>query len=647
MARKPEAKFEITAEDKSAAQLRTAQRNLSELTGAAKTATFALGSLVGAASIGQLVQITDRFNQLSTRIKTATRDTGDFTRVQQALLSASIATGTELETTVDTFQSLARVRDDLGATNEQMIVLTQVVQQLGVIGGTSSEALNNGLRQFNQAMAGGIFRAEEFNSIIENTPELARRIADGFGVTQGQLRQMVLEGRLFSNDVVNVLLEQAPEIAAQFEEIPNNLARSFTALSTAVGTAFSTLDQQIGATSYLADRIEDLAKRIAVISGSATPAIELELQLKDLESFKSSLAGELEKAAPGSEYFEAIKRELAEVSAQAEGTREALQFFTEANVGRVTGGPPAGDDGISKSTTDAARKRFEALIKEEERFLQQQGTLRIRGAQELARSIDEEESRLRAESLAIALGFEDVAAQERFARDQELWLAKQEYRAQQFEEELAIELGYKDARDRALQESEEAHQDKLLEIRTRQFGTFQKLAMELAKFEQKTAQQKTLFVLGQAQQLTAGLAQNSKTAFNINKAVSIAEAVINTATGVTAALRLGPKGIPLAALIGAQGLAQIATIQSTQFGGAATGLTSSGPGTGIPSLANDLFTAPTVTQEERNQSTIRLEIVAEDSDIARAIMKNVRIVADDEDGLLASRGSRQSLEFAT
>ena len=38
------------------------------------------------------------------------------------------------------------------------------------------------------------YPAEEFNSILEQMPELARQIAAGMGVSIGELRQLMLDG---------------------------------------------------------------------------------------------------------------------------------------------------------------------------------------------------------------------------------------------------------------------------------------------------------------------------------------------------------------------------------------------------------------------------------------------------------------------
>lgn len=262
---------------------------------AALARTFqSFGRAFGAAFAGEALRratkLADEYNQLSTRIKTATRETGDFVKVQQELASISIQTGASFETTIDTFQALSRVRADLGATNDQFLTLTKVVNQLGVIGGASTTAISNGLRQFNQGLAAGVFRAEEFNSIVENLPELAFRIAKGLGVTTGQLRQMVVDGKLLSSDVFRVLLQQAGDIGQQFETIPNNLDRAFNALRVSIGGALSNLDQAVGGTAALAGAIQRVADELAIISGNASPMQILQEQIRDAEDELARLA---------------------------------------------------------------------------------------------------------------------------------------------------------------------------------------------------------------------------------------------------------------------------------------------------------------------------------------------------------------------
>jgi hypothetical protein len=73
--------------------------------------------------------------------------------------------------------------------------------------------------------------------------------------------------------------------------------------------------------------------------------------------------------------------------------------------------------------------------------------------------------------------------------------------------------------------------------------------------------------------MTAGVAQHNKKMFQLNKAAALANAVINTAQGISQTLASYPMPVAgiLAAVHAAAGLAQIAAIQKQQFNGGGSG----------------------------------------------------------------------------
>ncbi len=100
------------------------------------------------------------------------------------------------------------------------------------------------------------------------------------------------------------------------------------------------------------------------------------------------------------------------------------------------------------------------------------------------------------------------------------------------------------------------------------------------KFSALSATNKTKFVLSEAARLTQGVAQSNKTLFKVNKIAALANAIINTAQGVTRSLAEypAPINIAMAAITAAAGLAQIQAIRSTQFSGGGGGTTPSAAG---------------------------------------------------------------------
>lgn len=109
---------------------------------------------------------------------------------------------------------------------------------------------------------------------------------------------------------------------------------------------------------------------------------------------------------------------------------------------------------------------------------------------------------------------------------------------------------------------------------------------ELEKFTTSSFKNQAKTVASELANMTASVANQSKRMFAINKAAGIANAIINTAEGVTKALSAYPPPISftMAAAQAAAGAAQIQSIKAQQFGG----------GGAAPSLAGST-PAPPVT----------------------------------------------------
>lgn len=657
MARKPRAEFEITAQDKSAAALREAEKRLQAVAGSVRT--FAIGAGVAIAGLSaSIVKMTVDLDKLAKTAKAAGVGVETFQSWQFAATQSGVS--------VDQFSAaMVRANSAVGQVASGGGPAVQIFNQLGIaardISGNvrPTEAV---IRDFAEALAR-----------LPSSAERAAAAAKLFGEEAGPRMALLLKdgqnGLLaFENTARRlglVVSEEATASAEQFSDQLDILGRA------AKASLYEGLAALLPAISTITQGFIDATPAIKAFATSISNLIgngELQQLNRRAQELDDTIArsrqaiGELQNPSfastainegvgvaiveqifgPFQQANEAKIAEIKEVIRQAElELTDTLIRISELETSAPQSSPstaPAVPSGLTDEQSTRIAQQEEQAIR-----------LRMRFAKELTSAIEAEvreraqrELVARQEQLAQAAGFESVAAQESFQRDEQLFLARMEARARQFEEELALELGYKDTRDMALQQAEEAHQERLLQIRTSQFGAFQRLALDLAKFEKASASEKTQFILQQAAQLTAGLSTNSKTLFNINKAVSIANATMNTAEGVTKALASANFG--LAALIAATGAAQIATIASTQFGGASSGITSRGPGTGVPSMANDFFQPREVTSEERNNSTITLRIDTGGDEVIRSIFKGARVVSSEEDDTLFGSRSRQAIE---
>jgi tape measure domain-containing protein len=192
--------------------------------GAMARAFAAAGAVFGAS---QIIKMADGYRLLEARVNSITGSVKETTRVMGELRKISDQTGSSMEASVAIMQRLSFARDEIKATNNDMLVFTETVTKMGIMSGASADALKNGLTQLGQALSSDIMRAEEFNSVMENTPGIGKAIADQFGVTTGQLRQLVINGQVLRDDVFAAILNQAKQTRQEFEKFPRTAEQGF------------------------------------------------------------------------------------------------------------------------------------------------------------------------------------------------------------------------------------------------------------------------------------------------------------------------------------------------------------------------------------------------------------------------------------
>lgn len=223
----------------------------------------------------------DNMSQLNARIERLTGSAATASQTMQSLMRISSSTGGSLQDTTKLWETLSTALRDTGATNGQVIQLTETLQKIGRIGGSSAEEMANALRQFGQSISSGTVRAEEFNSILEQMPELARQIAAGMGVSIGELRQLMLDGKLTAEDALNAIQKQTGSVNAEFEKLPRTLSQANTALTNSFLTMVDNVNQATGASNGMVLVIDSLAVAIGRLTGQAATASQ---QIADLRS---------------------------------------------------------------------------------------------------------------------------------------------------------------------------------------------------------------------------------------------------------------------------------------------------------------------------------------------------------------------------
>lgn len=219
-----------------------------------------------------LSRIADQYANMAARIRLATGDAAEFNAVQSEVFAISQRTSASLDSTVTLYTRLSAALRDAGASQSEVLGLTETINQALVVSGASAAEASGAVVQLSQALAAGALRGEEFNSVNEAAPRLMQALAASLGVTRGELRALAQEGAL-TGEVVREALsgEQAELIAAEYQELPLTIGRAFQQLSNTFTRFIGEIDQTSGASSGAAQIIARLSESIAGLDTRTGP----------------------------------------------------------------------------------------------------------------------------------------------------------------------------------------------------------------------------------------------------------------------------------------------------------------------------------------------------------------------------------------
>lgn len=311
-------------------------RSISEQLDRAQTAVLGfLGAQAGLAGAEKLAHLADEYNNLQARIKLAAGAGADYSAISEELFAIAQRTQQPLEAIGTLYGRTAQSLRAIGLSTEQTLQFTETLAQTFRISGAGAAEANAAIIQLSQGLASGVLRGDEFNSVAEQSPRLLQALADGLGVSRGELRQMAAQGELTAATVAKALQSQAKTIGAEYEQLPLTIGGAITKLENEVVRFVGQADAASGASkaaagtiSTLADHLDDLARiaELAAVGGLARVALAL----------KAKAAAALDSVAASRAAAEAARQEavanqalLESQATEAQKRRIALQAAAE------------------------------------------------------------------------------------------------------------------------------------------------------------------------------------------------------------------------------------------------------------------------------------------------------------------------------
>lgn len=231
------------------------------------TALGLFSTLAAAAAAKEFIATADTMKLLDSRIQLASKSNEDYVSSYKKLIEISLATRTDFEANAQIFARTNKAIELMGGSAQTTTRYTELLAKGLKISGTSAGEAASVIRQMSQALASGVLRGDEFNSLMENGSRVAYALAAGLHVSVGELRSMAENGKLTSATVINALMSQADAIDSEFNRIQLTVSDAMQNVKTQFGQYVKAVDSGSGATAALASGINGLAADLPVVIG--------------------------------------------------------------------------------------------------------------------------------------------------------------------------------------------------------------------------------------------------------------------------------------------------------------------------------------------------------------------------------------------
>lgn len=210
------------------ASITRTERSVNSMQGTLSSLSGVARGVMAALSVQQVAQYGNEWVNVNNKLANSIRANETLADVTQRVFDISQNTMSSLGATATLYGRLERATRSAGTSTQDLITLTSTINKGLAVSGATTEEASSTMTQLSQALASGVLRGEEFNSISENGSRLAVALADSLGVTIGQLRAMAAQGKLTTEVVVNGLLQQSDAIAKEFANTAMTMGQALT-----------------------------------------------------------------------------------------------------------------------------------------------------------------------------------------------------------------------------------------------------------------------------------------------------------------------------------------------------------------------------------------------------------------------------------
>lgn len=233
-------------------------------------------------SVKSVLELADTMTQTEARLNLITGDLEKTAALQDQIMDSANRSRASYQSTADAVAKLGLMAGQAFNNTDEIVAFTEILNKQFTIAGTAASGIDAAMLQLTQAMGSGVLRGEEYNSILEQAPNIIQNIAkyiegnadvldsvaSGMKMTseelagnvQGNLKDIAAQGLLSADLVKQAMFYAADDVNAQFENMPYTFSQVVTMIQNILLDAFGPVIQAIGSgAQFIHDNWDNIA----------------------------------------------------------------------------------------------------------------------------------------------------------------------------------------------------------------------------------------------------------------------------------------------------------------------------------------------------------------------------------------------------
>lgn len=209
--------------------------NADNLTNTIKGAVAAYATVQ---TVGKALDLSDILTSTAARLSMMNDGLQTTNDLQNMIYQSAERARGSYQATADAVSKLGTMAGDAFASSGEVVAFMEQVNKQFTIAGTSASGMDAAMLQLTQAMGSGVLRGEEYNSILEQAPNIIETIANYLDVPKGKLKEMAAEGVITADVIKAAMFAAADETNAKFEAMPKTFGQIATSFRNTALMAF-------------------------------------------------------------------------------------------------------------------------------------------------------------------------------------------------------------------------------------------------------------------------------------------------------------------------------------------------------------------------------------------------------------------------